>query len=68
MIGKTLNEAKSAWMMHQDVICPECENHIHENEKEVYFGEVWHKVCVTEDKMINSSADAEAHDNDPQQN
>jgi len=66
--AKTRFEAEVAWANHSDVMCPGCENHVHEDEAEEYMGDIWHDVCVREDIRINRAADlAEAERYDPQE-
>ena len=66
-VAKTMFEAIVSWENHGDVLCPGCENHVHEDEAEEYAGDVWHITCANEERRINASDDAMERAYDPQE-
>jgi len=68
MKGLTLQEAQEKWNTDGDVICPNCENHIHEDDKHaVCFGEMYHYGCHEAMERINKIESEQAEVYDPQQ-
>jgi hypothetical protein len=67
MTGKTLQEANETWKRGGDVICPYCENHVHEDEWALFCDEVHHAECAHAAKRQAELDDEQATAHDHQQ-